>query len=64
MTPKQKLKSIEKKMKRLQDQSNIEIDLKEASRYFIDVEKYYNLEREHFFLKFEIEHCGKCGKKL
>ena len=64
MTPKQKLKSIEKKMKRLQDQSHIEIDLKEASRYFIDVEKYYNLEREHFFLKFEIEHCGKCGKKL
>ena len=52
MTPKQKLKSIEKKMKRLQDQSHVEIDLKEASRYFIDVEKYYNLEREHFFLKF------------
>ena len=64
MTPKQKLKSIEKKMKQLQDQSHIEIDLKEASRYFIDVEKYYNLEREHFFLKFEIEHCQTCYKKL
>jgi len=34
------------------------------SRHFFDIEKYYTLEREHFFLKFEIEHCKTCGKKL
>jgi len=63
MTPKQKLKSIERKMKRLQ-LNNPNIDLKIASQYFLDIQKYYELGREHFFLKFDIEHCGKCGKKL
>jgi len=62
MTPKQKLKSIEKKMERLQN--NSPINLKEASRYFLDIEKYHKLEREHFFLKFELEYCNTCGKKL
>jgi len=63
MTPKQKIKSIEKKMERLENQ-NPEIDLERVSRYFGDIEKYYKLSREHFFLKFEIEHCNTCGKKL
>ncbi len=63
MTPKQKLRSIEKKMKSLESR-NLSIDIKLASRYFFDIEKYHKLEREHFFLKFEIEHCEKCGKKL
>jgi len=63
MTPKQKLKSIEKKMHRLQD-SNLQIDLKLGSRNFLDIQKYYNLEREHFFLKFDIEHCKLCGNKI
>jgi hypothetical protein len=63
MTDKQKLKSIEKKMERLQNNNEI-IDLKFVSRHFFDIEKYYKLEREHFFLKFEIEHCETCGKKL
>jgi len=62
MTPKQKLRSIEKKMERLQ--SNSPIVLKDASRYFLDIERYHKLEREHFFLKFELEHCNTCGKKL
>jgi len=62
MTPKQKLKSIEKKMERLQKRNTI--DLKEVSRYMGDVQSYYDLSREHFFLKFELEHCDKCGKKL
>ena len=63
MTPKQKLRSIEKKMERLQF-NNDKLNLEQASRYFSDIERYYNLQREHFFLKFEIEHCEKCGKKL
>lgn len=63
MNPKQKLRSIEKKMQSLENR-NLNIDIKEASRHFGDVERYYKLEREHFFLKFEIEHCNTCGKKL
>lgn len=63
MTPKQKLRSIEKKMERLQF-NNDKLNLEQASRYFSDIERYYNLQREHFFLKFEIEHCQTCGKKL
>jgi hypothetical protein len=63
MTPKQKLRSIEKKMQSLESR-NLSIDIKLASRHFFDIEKYYKLEREHFMLKFEIEHCEKCGKKL
>ena len=63
MTPKQKLKSLEKKMERLQA-NNPDIDLQKATRYFGDIEKYYKLQREHFFLKFELEHCQSCGKKL
>ena len=63
MTPKQKLKSIEKKMERLQF-NNDRINLKQASRYFADIQKYYELEKEHFFLKFQIENCQTCGKKL
>ena len=63
MTPKQKLKSIEKKMERLQF-NNDKINLQQASRYFADIQKYYELEKEHFFLKFQIEHCQTCGKKL
>jgi len=63
MTPKQKLRSIEKKMERLENQ-NPEIDLERVSKYFGDIEKYYKLSSEHFFLKFELEHCNTCGKKL
>ena len=54
MTPKQKLKSIEKKMERVQF-NNDRINLQQASRYFADIQKYYELEKEHFFLKFQIE---------
>ena len=61
MTPKQKLRSLEKKMERMK---GLGFDIEEAARHFSDVEKYYNLSREHFFLKFEIEHCLQCGKEL
>jgi hypothetical protein len=64
MTPKQKLKSIEKKMLRLQDQEHIDIDLKEACKHFFDIERYFKLKQEHFMLEFEINHCNTCGKKL
>lgn len=63
MTPKQQLKSIEKKMERLQAR-NPDIDLKVASRYFHDIERHYKLRQEHFHLQFEIEHCSTCGKKF
>ena len=39
-------------------------DFKLASRNIDNINKFHQLEREHFFLEFEIEHCGKCGKKL
>jgi hypothetical protein len=64
MTPKQKLKSIEKKMQRIQDQENIDIDLNDACKHFFDIERYFRLRQEHFILKFELEHCNTCGKKL
>jgi hypothetical protein len=63
MTEKQKLKSIEKKMATIQ-KNNLEIDFKLTTRSFLSIENYYKLDREHFFLKFEMEHCSKCGKKL
>lgn len=63
MTPKQQLRSLEKKMQRLND-SELELDLEDAVRYFHNIEKYYKLSREHFWLKFEIEHCSQCGKRL
>lgn len=63
MTDKQKLKSLENKMKRLQLR-NIEIDLKVTSRYLGDIERYSKLKNEHFHLQFDMEHCQTCGKKL
>lgn len=63
MTQKQQLRSLEKKMKRLQI-NNPDVDMIVASRRFLDIERYYQLSREHFFLKFKIEHCKTCGKKL
>lgn len=62
MTPKQQLKSIENKMKRLQER-NPDIDLKVVNRYFGDIERYNKLQREYFHLQFEIEHCPTCFKK-
>jgi len=63
MAPKQQLKSIEKKMQRIQDRTP-EINLAITSKYFYDIERYFKLSREHFYLKFKIEHCETCGKKL
>lgn len=58
MTPKQKLKSIEKKMNRLQ-KNNPDINFELVSRFFLDIQRYYNLRQEHFILKFNLEHCEK-----
>jgi hypothetical protein len=63
MTPKQKLRSLEKKMERIQER-NTEVDMKVTSRRFYDIATYYDLQLEHFRLQFEIEHCKTCGKKL
>ena len=63
MTPKQKLKSLEKRMETIQKWSP-EFDFKNACRHFESIKKYRELEREHFMLKFEIEHCQTCGKKI
>lgn len=63
MTPKQKLRSLEKKMERLQEWYP-NFDLKVASRHLTGIQKYYVLQMEYFKLKFEIEHCSQCGKKI
>lgn len=63
MTPKAKLKSIERKMQVIQ-KNNPEIDLKIISGKFFDIERYYKLRQEHFFLDFKINHCETCGKKI
>lgn len=63
MTDKQKLKSIEKKMQRIQ--SNIpDVDLKIISRHHNAINTYSKLSQEHFMLEFNINHCQTCGKKL
>ena len=62
MTDKQKLKSLEQKMARLQKWYP-DFDLKAASRHLSAIQKYFNLQQEHFLLKFDMEHCEKCGKK-
>ena len=63
MTDKQKLKSLKQKMERIA-KNNPEVDFKIACRKFSDIQRYYELEREHFFLVFEMEYCQTCGKKL
>ena len=63
MTYKQKIKSLEQKMARLQNNTP-EINLKEFARYSGVLQRYYNLSIELFHLKFDMEHCSKCGKKL
>jgi len=61
MTPKQKLKSIEKKMQRIEDKvPNIEAMM----RFRADIEEYHTLWFEHFTIKWNLEHCQTCGKKL
>lgn len=62
MTPKQQLKSIEKKMDRIQ-LNNPDIDMKVSAQYFHDIERYYKLRQYHLKLQFEIEHCPTCYKK-
>ena len=63
MTDKQKLKSIYKKMERIQNSMPL-FDFKFASINITEINRFHQLEIEHFFLKFEIEHCKTCGKKL
>jgi hypothetical protein len=63
MTPKQTINSINKKMERI-EKNNTNIDFKLATRHFFEIEKYQKLEREKFFLEFEINHCKTCGKTL
>ena len=63
MTDKQKLKSIEKKMERIQNSMPF-FDFKFACRNITEINRFHQLEIDHFHLKFEIEHCKTCGKKL
>ena len=63
MTPKQKIRSIKKKMERLQE-NNYNTDLDYVCRIFGDIERYYKLKQELFHLEFNLNHCEKCGKKL
>ena len=63
MTPKQKIRSIKKKMERLQ-KNNYTIDLDYICQRFVDIERYYKLKQVLFHLEFNLNHCEKCGKKL
>ena len=63
MTDKQKLKSIERKMKLIQER-NPDIDFGLSCNYFKEIERYYNLRKEHFVLNFHLSHCDKCGKEF
>lgn len=63
MTPRQQLRSLEKKMERVQKWYP-DFNLKQASRHLSGIQKYHDLQMEHFHLKFEIEHCQTCGKKI
>lgn len=55
MTPKQKIKYIEKKMDRISN-GNPLIDFYIASKYFSDIKKYYELRQQYFILEFEINN--------
>ncbi len=63
MTDKQKLKSIERKLK-LIEQNNKEINFFQAHRKVNEIKRYHELEIERFKLEFHINHCPTCGKKL
>ena len=63
MTPKQQLKSIEKKMEHLQNYYP-DFDLNEVVKHISAINRYYELRQDRFRLKFEIEHCQTCGKKI
>lgn len=63
MTDKQKLRSLEQKMARLQKWYP-DFDLNEATRHLNEIQKYNDLKQQFFWLKFNMEHCEKCGKKL
>lgn len=56
MTPKQKIKSIEKKMERIKNNNKDSINcIDSACRVFYDIKRYYNLRLEKFAIEFEIE---------
>lgn len=63
MTKKTKLKSIEKKMERIQESMPF-FDFKVATRNITQINRYSELSQEYFLLQFEIEHCQTCGKKI
>jgi hypothetical protein len=61
MTPRQQLKSIEKKMQRIKDKvPNIE----DMIKYGAYINDYDALRFEHFKIKWSLENCEKCGQKL
>lgn len=63
MTEKQEIRSIKKKMERLQER-NYNIDLDYVCQRFGDIESFYKLKQELFLKEFNLNHCEKCGKKL
>ncbi len=62
MTAKQKIRSLEQKLKRI-EKNNPKIDFELTGRNFYFVEKHFIISNELFDLKFQVEHCEKCGKK-
>lgn len=62
MTPKQKLRSLKKKLERLQ-KKHPDINFEDSCKNYFRIKEYFDTRQEHFHLQFEIEHCHTCGKK-
>jgi hypothetical protein len=58
-----KIRSIKGKLARIK-KNNPDIDFEKARKKFFEIEAYYKLSQELFFLEFELNRCQTCGKKL
>ena len=58
-----KITSIKGKLARIK-KNNPDVDFEKCRKDFLKIEAYYKLSQELFFLKFELEHCQTCGKKI
>ena len=57
-----KLKKLEKKLALIVER-NPSIDLNNM-QLLKDINEFFNVKKEAFYLRFEIEHCSKCSQLL
>ena len=62
MTEKQKLRSLENKMERMQKKYP-DINFEDGCKNFFKIKEYFEIKQEHFHLKFTLEHCSECGQR-